>query len=274
MLPMIAVRLIGVSSIRNFAVRTVGRDFIRMALRSIRVDSDREEALLEARRIVYRFLKSLRVKVDIGPAQHHLANVQRRIAYAKAIALTKTAKRLQAMAEDEVSKVFSKPTKYVRNGFYVQSASVSKPVAVIGIKDRQAKILLPHISGGSRDRKPFEQRLASDDARASGYWVPGQGVKLNAEGNLTKGQIKQIVAGLSKSGRYGDVFVGKPLGIPNAPYGIWARRSKNGRRIASLTPLLIKIEKPNYRKRFDFYGIVEKNAQRIFNEEFNRSFRA
>lgn len=250
--------------------------FIRVLIDYLQAELRREQTRAEAKRIIHSFVKSMKVKVDTGPAVRHLERTQRNIRYATAIALTKTAKRLQAMAESEVGRVFAQPTSFVRKGFYVKPATVDRPIAIVGIKDKQAKVLLPHITGGRRPQKLFEQRLANDDAKASGYWVPGQGIKLNASGNLTKGQIKQIVAGLSRSGKFSDLFVGKPRGMPNAPFGIWARNVKGrGRKAESaLVPLLIRIEQPSYRKRFDFYDIAEKHAQRIFTEEFNRAFRS
>ena len=123
--------------------------------------------------------------------------------------------------------------------------------------------------------KPFEEKLASDSSKAAGYWVPGEGISLNASGNMTKGQIAQIAAGLKRTGKYADVFVGVPVGHPSAPYGIWGRKLKGRGKNASagIVPLLIRVSAPSYRKRFDFEGIAKKNAQRIFNEEFDRAFR-
>lgn len=246
------------------------RQLIDMYVRHLQ----REQIKLEAKRRITNLLKSIRVKVDIGPVTRYLADVQRKIGYAKAIALTKTAKRLQTMAERRVAEVFDRPTTFVKKGFYVRPATVALPEATIGIKDRQAKVLLPHIVGGKRERKPFEIRLAMDAAKANGYWVPGSGIKLTQSGNLSRAQIKQIVAGLQKTGRYGEVFVGRPRNHLGAPYGIWARPLKlKGGRTGGLVPLLIRIDQPTYRKRFDFFDMIEKNAQRIFNEEFDRAYR-
>lgn len=233
-----------------------------------------EMAKIKARLIISNLMKSFRVEVNIKPGLRQLDRIQRQVKFATAVALTRTAKRLQKLAEEEVAKVFDRPTKFVRQGFYTKPASPANLEAIIGIKDRQAKVLLPHITGGGRPRKPFEERLATDTSKAAGFWVPGQGVKLNASGNLTKGQITQIAAGLKRTGKFADVFVGTPTGHPAAPYGIWARKLKGKGRNASvgIVPLLIRVDQPRYHKRFDFKGIAEKHAQRIFNEEFNRAF--
>jgi hypothetical protein len=234
----------------------------------------REIAKQRAVQIVSRLLKSIRAEVNIEPGLRLLDKTQRQVKYATAVALTRTAKRLQKLAEEEVAKVFDRPTKFVQQGFYTKPASPANLEAIVGIKDRQAKVLLPHITGGGRDLKPFEQKLATDAKSGAGYWVPGDGIKLNAAGNLTKGQIVQIAQGLQRTGKYADVFVGYPDGHPGAPFGIWGRKIKGRGRNASagIIPLLVRIKSPSYRQRFDFHGIAEKHAQRIFNEEFDRAF--
>jgi hypothetical protein len=244
--------------------------------RRIAAEIARIERLIAAAKVVVgEFLASVRVDVNIDPALRLLNNTQRQVKYATAVALTRTAKRIQDLAEKEIDKVFDRPTKFIQKGFFTKPANPANLEAVIGIKDRQAKVLLPHIIGGGRDRKPFEERLAIDTSKAAGFWVPGQGIRLNASGNLTMGQITQIAAGLKRTGKYADVFVGVPVGHPGAPYGIWGRKTKGrGKKaVSGIVPLLMRISAPTYRQRFDFKGIAEKHAQRIFNEEFDRAFR-
>ena len=218
---------------------------------------------------------SINVTADFSPAFNLLVKTNKQVRYATAVALTRTAKRMQDLAEKEVDKVFDRPTKFIQKGFFTKPANPANLEAVIGIKDRQAKVLLPHIIGGGRDRKPFEQKLGSDSSKAAGFWVPGQGIRLNASGNLTKGQIAQIAAGLKRTGQYAEVFLGVPVGHPGAPYGIWGRKTKGrGKKaVSGIVPLLMRISAPTYRQRFDFEGIAEKNAPRIFREEFDKAFR-
>ena len=254
------------------SIALILRRYIR---HQILVAQAQQQIKLQAAGIISGLLASYKVTVNIAPAMRLLDRTGKQVRYASAVALTRTAKRLEKLAEEEVGRVFHKPTRFVQRGFYTRPANVSNLEAVIGIKDRQAKVLLPHIIGGGRDRKPFEEKLASDSSKAAGYWVPGEGIRLNASGNMTKGQIVQIAAGLKRTGKYADVFVGVPLGHPGAPYGIWGRKTKGrGKKaVSGIVPLLIRISAPTYRKRFDFEGIAKKNAPRIFKEEFDRAFR-
>lgn len=217
----------------------------------------------------------IKATVDTANALRMLQTSAKQARYASAVALTRTAKRVQKLEEAEVGKVFDRPTRFVQQGFFTKPAKPADLEAIVGIKDRQAKVLRPHIVGGGRDRKPFEQKLVSDSNKAAGYWVPGAGIKLNASGNMTKGQIMQIAAGLKRTGKYAEVFVGVPLGHPGAPYGIWGRKLKGrGKKaLSGIIPLLIRISAPNYRKTFDFFGLAEKQVPGIFREEFDRAFR-
>lgn len=216
-------------------------------------------------------------KHNIPDTARWIRDYGKQIRYASAVALTRTARRLVGEMESEVERVFDKPVPFTRRAFGSTPATKLSLQSTVFIKDKQAAYLRPSIEGGRRGQKPFERRLAGESA-PSGYWVPGGGVRLTAAGNMTQGQIREIASSIRKSGKFGEVFIGKPAGHPNAPFGIWGRPKRGqakarGKAIASgLTPLLIKISQPSYKKVFDFYGLVEKRAGTIFNTEFNRAF--
>lgn len=161
------------------------------------------------------------VASGFAAAKRHIDRAAKQARYATAASLTRTAKRLQNAMEDDVRATFDRPTKFVQHGFFTRPANISNLTAIIGIKDRQAKVLLPHIVGGARNLKTFEQKLVADAKTGAGYWMPGDGIRLNASGNMTNGQITQIAEGLRRAGKYKDIFVGVPAGHPGAPSGIW-----------------------------------------------------
>ncbi|MCC6658897.1 MAG: hypothetical protein IT512_11995 [Rhodocyclaceae bacterium] len=235
---------------------------------------------LELRTILMKYLAAERLerfKVQIASNTHdaarYVGDVGRQVPFATAVALTRTAKRLSEMYVAEVDRVFDKPVAFTRRGFGFSPATKATLTSKVLIKSKQAKYLLPQITGGRRGLKSFEKRLGGETG-ATDYWVPGQGVRLTAAGNLSLSEIKSIAAGLRKSGKYGEVFVGVPRGHANAPFGIWARPKTTGRRVrGAIKPLLIRIQTPNYSKRFDFHGFAEKHAGRIFDEEFSRAWR-
>lgn len=213
--------------------------------------------------------RSVRVKVDTSRSTRYLNNIQKEIRYVTAVALTRTTRRLVPLMEDEVRKVFDRPTSFSIRAFGTIPATKLNLASTLFIKDRQARYLLPQIAGGRRAQKPFEIRLGAE-SKADGYWAPGQGTRLNSAGNMTLRQIQDIANKLRQSGKYAEVFVGAPRGL-RAPFGIWARTKGKGG-MKGLKPLLIRIPTPSYKKRFDFHGVAKRNAQRIFDEEFSKAF--
>lgn len=219
-------------------------------------------------------VSKIRIKTNLYDTRRWVGDVQKQVAYATVVALTRTTKRLVPIMEDAVRKSFDKPTAFSVRAFGTVPATKQSLESKLFIKDRQAEYLSPNIVGGRRGQKRFEKRLGYD-AKTHGYWVPGKGSTLNAAGNLGVKQIALIAQKLRASGRYGEVFVGMPKNNPALPFGIWARvKQGRGSRVSSLKPLLIRVNQPAYRKRFDFFGIAERHAQRIFDQEFERAFSA
>lgn len=262
----------GVFAARAAAVRAVASQVVAQSLRR----------LAKQARSVQRDMQQIKppqilVHDNIRDSQRWLGDHNAAIKKATLKALTRTSRRLIPIMESEVERAFDKPKKFTVKAFGNTVANPATMSTTLFIKDRQAAYLLPNIKGGKRGQKGFEKKLASD-AGVDAYWVPGQGTKLNAAGNMTLAQIKAIASKLRESGKYGEVFVGIPQGHHGAPFGIWARPKRNAKprkgatTVGNIKPLLIRVQQPSYQRRFDFYGIAERHAGRIFNEEFSRAF--
>jgi hypothetical protein len=266
-LPIIgALRLLAVRSrVAGFALRTFSQFIIKSTMR----DNARDRYAMEARRIVGRLLRSIRVNVDSRATSAWLTDIQRRkIPLATAMALTRTAKALQKILETEVTRVFDKPVPFTKRAFAVRPATRSNLQSEVFIKTRQAEYLLPQIAGGRRKPKRFEQRFSGETGSPDSYWVAGEGTRLNAAGNISLATVKKIAAQLKKARR--DVFFGKPS--PALPFGVWERTGKRGA-VAGLRPILVQIKAPSYRKRLDLDAIAARHAQPIFKREFDRAWR-
>lgn len=216
----------------------------------------------------------LSIKVELKGAEKFLNSVSdlgKQVRYAAAVALTRTARQVSIAGQEEVAKVFDKPTPFIRRAIGFTSATKQTLAARVFVKDRQQRYLLPHITGGGRPLKPFEQRLGQP-AKSVGFWVPGPGVRLNTYGNIPLATIKQIAAQLqgakSARGKFREVFVGVPKNQPQRPFAVWAKTKSGG-----LVPLLIRIDNPNYTKRFDFQGIARRVVGQTFENEFNRALK-
>lgn len=208
-----------------------------------------------------------------------------KVPMATAKALTFTAERVQAAEKQELQRVFDRPTRWTLRSIYKLSATPARLFSRVWIKDEwaggtsgipAAKYLPPHIDGGNRPHKRFEKALIHYGVMPSDmYAVPGRRARMDASGNMSRGQIIQILSALGAAERMSGFmanrtarsrkrnrnqphyFVGRP-GNGSGPLGIW-QRVGNGAR-----PILIFVKRPTYKRRFDFYGV----AQRIAAKEF------
>lgn len=240
----------------------------RVLLRKF-LSGDDDERRREILRGVMRTVASMRVHVDTRQSVAYLNDLQRRkIPRMTAIALTRTAKELQKILEAEVTRVFDRPVAYTKRAFATRPATTGNLTAEVFIKTNQARYLAPQVTGGRRRPKRSEQKFTQDADSPGMYWVPGEGIRLNAHGNISLAQVLKIAQSLRKAKR--DVFMGQPN--PSLPYGIWERLPRKRGMGGGIKPLLVQVRPPNYTKRLDMEGIAKRHAQEIFNREFAKAW--
>lgn len=115
-----------------------------------------------------------------------------------AIALNKAGKLVKEAEVAEMKSVFDNPTRYTLNSLQLSPATKSDLKATVWFKEPDRykdnpHYLLPQVEGGSRHLKGFEQGIAL------GELVPAMGAKLNQYGNVSMGQIRQILSVLGKA---------------------------------------------------------------------------
>lgn len=230
--------------------------------------------------------------------QDVLANLDSRrsqIPYAIAVALTKTAQSILKAEQGEMRRALDRPTPFTLNSLRVLPAtkrSLSAEVLLKDyIKDPQFKHYLePQVHGGGRPQKAFERRLAQRGLLPSGWFaLPGKGAKLNAYGNMSTGQITQILAVLQalptagagqgfqgaqtarskkRNKRIGDYFASTPSApakSPNGgrlPFGVWQRK---GKRIVNV---LFFVPRVSYRPRLQFFEIAKSVSTQQLQDNF------
>lgn len=239
-------------------------------------------------------LVEVNVQTDFQEFSKALTALERQqLPYAAARALTDTAKLAQAEYRQRLPGIFDRPTPYTMNSSRVVPARKDSLQASVELRDfaakgtPAAKYLGPEILGGERNVKRFERALANAGIRPpQGYAVPGRGATLDSYGNMSRGQIGQILSQLNamsdrsrnvsakttaRLGRKGllvrhgsrlapgQYFVatskrdGQPLGI----YKLVSR----GR----VEPVMIFPRRaPRYAPRLDFYGLMEKSYRANF----------
>jgi len=186
-----------------------------------------------------------------------------------------------------------RPTRFTLNSLQLTPGSKAKPEARVWFKDYATKgtpadkYLRPQAFGGERAQKRSERALAIRGYLPKGqYLVPASGARLDAHGNMQRGQIVQVLSALRAFGEQGYTAnatgsarsMAKQArsgasayfwGTIDGQAGVWQRvRSAFGE--GALPIMLATDGSPKYRVRFPFFAIAENtiaaNYQRVATE--------
>jgi hypothetical protein len=230
------------------------------------------------------------VRMDgLAEVKRRLAHAPGQIAFATALALTRTASRVRQAEYRTMRQVFDRPTPYTMGALSFEKATKQKQVATVWFKGRDSagkgtaaeRYLLPQVYGGSRPDKRSEGLL-----RAAGYLPPGMqavpasGAPLDRYGNLQRGYLQRLLSNLraqrdatanvtqSRRSRAGarkvQVFVSRGDRLPR---GVWERF---GRRVV---PVLLFTGPHRYTARFPFFEVGKREAERWLPIEARRAVR-
>lgn len=222
--------------------------------------------------------------------------VQKQHRFAAAVALTRTAQDVQQAERGEIMGAFDRPTPYTINSLRLRPATRERLEAEVFLKDDASgsgtpatKYLLPQIEGGKRHLKSFERQLQQIGAMPAGWHaVPGRFARLNAYGNVSYGQIIQILSQLRSTptagydraistdkakaararARAGGQYFALPSGRGRLLPGIYqARDTAWGR--AAPRPVFIFVRSVTYRALFRFAEVAEAVALHKFPVHFD-----
>ena len=217
---------------------------------------------------------------------------KKQLPFAISQALNQTAKDIKEAEIWEMKKVFDKPTPYTLNSLQITPSRKSRPVVSLWFKwdFGQKHYLVPQVEGGSREQKRSEHWLSNvgpAKSRISAYpfWVPASvGARINKYGNISPGQITQILAGLQASpdatqwttrrSRQRKRRTARPIYVAITKEngglhpGVYQRLGAGGRR---LRPILLFVKSVHYAPIFDFYGVAWKTTFEKFNENFTKA---
>lgn len=239
----------------------------------------------------------VKITLDTRAFDRFARDFPRKFQAAAVKAMNQTAFQVRQDLHAEIGRVFHNPVALTRNAVIVKPATSDRLEAFVRLRDSvgkgtaPAKYLAPQIHGGSRPLKRFERALGHigrSGIAAGRYAMPGKGARLNSYGNISQGQITQILSGLgvnpdgqqntpaSRRGRGGlrikkggprSYFIGQPGG---KALGVWQRTGQR-----QVKPALIFVRKaPRYAKRFNFYAVALRTAKRTFQINFNRAMSA
>jgi hypothetical protein len=159
-----------------------------------------------------------------------------RLRNAVATALTRTAIAVREAQRAEMRDVFDRPTPFTLGSLFVQPASGDQavPEARVGIKDnvggaRSAWSWLRwQVLGGMRTNTAFERKLIAAGAMRDGdRMVPGRYAKRDAFGNVSRGQLVQILSQLRI-----DSTIGSTRSLPRLDFN--DRKIDRNRKLRSI----------------------------------------
>jgi len=241
----------------------------------------------------------MNLRSDFPAAADQIVDLGRRGPIVAAIALTRTARDVQGAIKDEMRSVFDRPTTYAVNGTFLKAATAASLSARVWVKDNPFgkgtpadRFLGPQIFGGSRGHKGMERMLQANGKMPQGWFaVPGEGADIDANGNMRRGQIRQMLSQLKVQqgsgyesratgsqrsnrtiARQGVTYFALPNGNKGLPPGVYAKR-----RFAlgtAIKPVLIFVQQADYKKRLNFHEVGQATiAERFpvhFEAELNR----
>lgn len=242
------------------------------------------------------------VQSNIAAAIKGLNLADKQVRFAAAVAITRTLNDIKRAEVLEMARTYDRPTPYTLNSVSIKPAKRDGLRGEVWINDRRTgrdtpagKYLPPSIQGGNRGLKRFELALQNAGVMPRGtYAVPADGARLDAFGNMSRGQIVQLLsyfAAFTNKGRRSNMTDASrarlkrgtkksPIGISYFPLleqrgklepGIYqSLRSSFG---YAVRPVLLYVsDAPTYKRQFDWYGVAGKVAAAEFGLHFQRAY--
>lgn len=223
---------------------------------------------------------------------------KRRLPFATSLAVNRIAELVWQTNRTAAQNVFDRPRKQTINAIkYRRSDYRKEPIeARVFVQDfvpkgtAPEKYLQHQAAGGPRADKPSELGLMSAGILPQGMQtVPGKGVRLNQYGNIPGTLMQQVlsrVRGLRESGYQGNETdtsrAKRKRKGGSREFFVQNGRTPQGKRRARLAAgiyervkggvksILRFVAKPQYRPRYDIFGISSK----VFNRRYPDIFKA
>lgn len=196
----------------------------------------------------------LSIDVNAADASAVLKAVVKQAQFAAVVALTRAAQEVRTQTPGYLDRVLDRPTPFTKRGVYVQRATLSNPVAEVGVMDRQAAYLRYQEQGGDRPPARRVIVLPSDIRRDQYGSIPR--LQLRRLYDAAKANRRATAAIRRRLGvsRKVDLFVGEPGN--GFPPGIYKRVP------AGLVPLVVFRDQPvRYRPRMAWVQWASRLAQ-------------
>lgn len=241
------------------------------------------------------------VKAELDRAISRWAQIAgKQMPISVATALTRTAKLAKEEVERQMPSALDRPNPYTMRGFKLVPATKVKLSAEVtfrttaGTGSQARDYLSPVVYGGARKLKAFERSLQRVGLLPNGFMaVPGSAAKLDAYGNMSRGQIVQLLSyfqAFSEQGHKANAtqakrdamrrgtaktrgttyFVASRTRGSHLPEGIWQRISF-GEAGSAVRPVVIFVSRAVYKRVLDVPGIADRSTRANFEAELAKA---
>lgn len=140
---------------------------------------------------------------SVAAAQRLVASMPKQMRYAASVAINQSLRVGYQAEQQRMQQVFDRPTPFVlRGGISVVPSTRDKLVGELAVATQATganlppgKPLLAQVQGGTRRAKRSEVLLQRAGILPKGWLaVPGRGAKLDAYGNIARGQILEVLS--------------------------------------------------------------------------------
>ncbi len=221
-----------------------------------------------------------------------VSNLGKQTLFATAVALTRTAKDVKPALQAEMSRAFDRPTRYTLDSMFLKGATKASLEARVWLKDSWGKgtpaerYLGPQVFGGGRAQKGMERALQAARLMPANYFaVPAAGAQLDANGNVKRSQIVQILSqlrlqrgagyesrasGSARSqrtvARQGVTYFAIPTAARGLHAGVYLKRKfALG---SAVRPVFLFVARAQYQPLLKFFEVGEKVARERFPGHF------
>lgn len=232
----------------------------------------------------------------IEQVRAQLGEAAKQAAFAASKALNNAVFGINAKIKTEMQGAFQGgATPYTLRAFKIEKATKSKLTASVMLRaDGQggtahSKTLSHLFTGGTRQWKKFEGVVRAAGAMPAGtIAVPGRGIKLDARGNMSRAQLRELLGalrtGLQVVRRSGGGKQAKAIGYFVLPQrygkllpGIYKRTATGGwvgggKSSSGITPMLVFVPMGTWRRYINLDAIAQQQL-RSFVSDFNNELR-
>jgi hypothetical protein len=232
------------------------------------------------------------IQIDQASLNRVFASMDRQVRFAASLAINRTAQVVRDTLKTEMRTAFDRPTPWTMNSLQITPSTKQRLEAKVWFKVpprffENKHYLEPQVYGGGRPFKGAERLLhMSFNLPRGWYALPGPSARLDSYGNMSRGQLVQILSALrslpagigNRPLQYGltrgsrapknqpQFFVIQPYRGSHLSPGVWMRGANR-----TVKQVLRFVPHVSYRKRFAFFEIAQRVMEQELAGQFDRA---